>query len=514
MNKDIVIVGGGTAGWLTAGILAAEFKSAATVSVTLIESPEVSTIGVGEGTWPTMRTTLKRIGISETDFLRQCSASFKQGSKFVGWHVGGLDDYYYHPFTLPTATGESDIHAVWRAHYAEQSFADVAGMQAQVSESFCAPKSMAMPEYAGALNYGYHLDAGKFAQLLQEHCTNNLNVRHIKDHVEQVENAENGDIAAVVTRQHGAITGDLFVDCTGSRSLLLGEHYQIPFIDCSHYSINDRAMAVQVPYANDQTPIASATIATAQEAGWTWDIGLTTRRGVGYVYSSAHSTEEQAKTQLWQYLENSVSADVLDQLTPRTLTISPGHRQKFWHHNCVAVGMSAGFIEPLEASALALVELSANMIRDEFPQSRDAMNIVSQRFNALFAYRWQRIIEFLKLHYVLSERRDTQYWRDVTAIESCPPSLQEFLLLWQDRPPSMRDFLHVEELFPAASYAFVLYGMGFETSPINQLRSSANIERGVAAVSEVEKKLDRHLSGLPSNREILTAILEHRLSKI
>ncbi|MDO6746136.1 tryptophan halogenase family protein [Gilvimarinus sp. 1_MG-2023] len=514
MNKDIVIVGGGTAGWLTAGILAAEFKATEAVSITLIESPEVSTIGVGEGTWPTMRTTLKRIGISETDFLRRCSASFKQGSKFVDWRAGGSNDYYYHPFTLPTASAESDIHAVWCAHFSGQRFADVAGMQAQVCEHNSAPKTMVMPEYAGALNYGYHLDAGKFAELLQEYCTENLNVRHIRDHVERIESAENNDIAAVVTRQHGAIAGDLFIDCTGSRSLLLGDHYQIPFVDCSQYSINDRAMAVQVPYAEDNAPVASATIATAQESGWTWDIGLTTRRGVGYVYSSAHSTEAQAQTQLRQYLRNSVSASVLDTLSPRVLTISPGHRQKFWHHNCVAVGMSAGFIEPLEASALALVELSANMIRDEFPQSRETMEIVSQRFNAVFNYRWQRIIEFLKLHYVLSERRDTEYWRDVTARETCPVALQELLLLWRDRSPTVRDFLHAEELFPAASYAFVLYGMGFETSSMNQQRSSANIEYGLTAVSEVGKKLDRHLSGLPSNRELLTAISEHRLSKI
>lgn len=514
MIKNIVIVGGGTAGWLTAAILAAEFQKIPSITVTLVESPDVSTIGVGEGTWPTMRSTLKRIGISETDFLRRCSASFKQGSKFVGWRTGDSDDYYYHPFTLPVASGEADIHAVWRTYFPQMSFAEVAGIQAQICEHQLAPKSIVMPEYAGALNYGYHLDAGKFSELLQEHCTQVLAVTHIRAHVESIASADNGDIAGVITREAGRVEGDLFIDCTGSRSLLLGEHYQIPFVDCSEYSINDRALAVQVPYESEEAPIASVTIGTAQKAGWTWDIGLTSRRGVGYVYSSAHITREQAELQLRQYLLGGISETVADQLSMRSITIRPGHRQLFWHRNCVAVGMAAGFIEPLEASALALVELSANMIRDELPQSPDAMAIIGRRFNQLFTYRWQRIIEFLKLHYVLSERRDTDYWRDVTALSSCPQPLQEQLILWRDRAPNTRDFLHVEELFPAASYAFVLYGMGFKTSSFNELRMSSNLDRGQNAVSESAQKLSRHLNALPSNRELLTTLSKHRFSKV
>lgn len=511
--NNIVIVGGGAAGWLTAGVLAAEFLDTP-VTVTLVESPDVSTIGVGEGTWPTMRSTLKTIGVSETDFLRRCSASFKQGSKFVGWRSGGPQDVYYHPFTLPAATSDTDMHAVWQAYYADRTFDRVGGMQPELCEQFKAPKTMAMPEYAGALNYGYHLDAGKFTEMLQEHCTGQLNVRHIKAHVEQVTSLPNGDIAAINTRDCGEVSGDLFIDCTGAQSLLIGEHFNIPFVDCSKFSINDRALAVQVPYAQADAPIASVTIGTAQSAGWTWDIGLQERRGVGYVYSCAHATDDEAWQHLSTHLSGSVSQQVIDELSPRALRFQAGHRETFWHRNCVAVGMSAGFIEPLEASALALVELSAAMIRDELPRTRSAMATVADRFNQVFRYRWQRIVEFLKLHYVLSERTDTDYWRDVKSSETMPDNLQALLELWQHRAPSMRDFNQVEELFPAASYAFVLYGLGYKTSCFNQGRRSAAVERGRSAVMEEDKKIQRHAAALPGNREFLTTLTSHRMSKV
>jgi tryptophan 7-halogenase len=236
--------------------------------------------------------------------------------------------------------------------------------------------------------------------------------------VSAVRSHDNGDIAALQTRGHGDIEGDLFIDCSGLASLLLGQHYGVALQSQQHVLFNDSALALQVPYADPNAPLASATIATAHAEGWTWDIGLPTRRGVGLVFSSSHTSQDAAETTLRAHVQR--SGGPADLPTPRLIRFTPGYRERFWHRNCVAVGLSSGFIEPLEASALALVELSAAMIRDELPATRADMDIVAKRFNDAFAYRWSRIIDFLKLHYVLSQRSDSSYWIDHRRAETQP----------------------------------------------------------------------------------------------
>jgi hypothetical protein len=184
------------------------------------------------------------------------------------------------------------------------------------------------------------------------------------------------------------------------QSLLLGKHYGVPLLHQRHVLFNDTALAVQVPYASEDSPIASQTTSTAQPNGWIWDIGLPGRRGIGHVYSSAHSSDEDAERQLRAYVL--ASGGPADMPAPRKLGFEPGYRERFWHRNCVAIGLSAGFIEPLEASALALVELSAAWLADDMPATRAQMDTVAARFNEAFTYRWERVIDFLKLHYVLS----------------------------------------------------------------------------------------------------------------
>ena len=247
--KRIIIVGGGSAGWITAGSIAAEHcaTNSSNISVVLIESPEVNSIGVGEGTWPSMRNTLNKIGINEKEFLQHCDASFKQGSKFINWTTGSNDDFYYHPFMSPDGYGQLDLHAAWQAKHSQQSFSDAVNIQSHVCQAGLAPKQVATPDYAAVTNYGYHLDAKKFAELLQKHCIEKLNVQHIVDHMDGILSAENGDISAISTKENGDINGDLFIDCTGSASLLLGKHFNIPFIDKKHILFNDSALAVQVP---------------------------------------------------------------------------------------------------------------------------------------------------------------------------------------------------------------------------------------------------------------------------
>jgi flavin-dependent dehydrogenase len=514
--KRVIIVGGGSAGWLTAGVIAAEHRANAAdgLQVVLVESPGVNPIGVGEGTWPTMRDTLRRIGVSETDFLRDCDASFKQGSKFAGWVTGSDDDRYYHPFVLPHGYTETDLVSPWLARHPDLPFAYVVSFQPQLCEHGKAPKQAATPEFAAVANYAYHLDAGRFGEFLKGHCTQKLGVRHVLDHVTGINPTDGGDIGSLETGSHGRLEGDLFIDCTGFSSLLLGGHYGIPFVSRKDVLFNDTALAVQVPYAAEDSPIASHTLATAQPGGWIWDIGLPTRRGVGHVYSASHSSEEEARRALLAYVERTAGPAAARAASPRKISFSPGHRATFWHRNCVAVGISAGFIEPLEASALALIELSAGMISDEMPATREEMDIIARRFNDWFSYRWERIIDFLKLHYVLSQRVDSAFWRDNRRVESIPDRLRELLSLWRHQPPSRYDFPRIEEIFPSASYQYVLYGMGFRPEGRPTARRSDNGALADRFFRETTGLTAKMLAGLPTNRQLLSHLRQHRLPVI
>ena len=504
--KKVVIVGGGSAGWLTAGTIAAHHtkQDGEGLQVTLIESPNIPTIGVGEGTWPTMRGTLQKMGVSETDFFRECDASFKQGAKFAKWVTGAEDDFYYHPLVLPEGYANCNLVPHWLSDSRGQSFSAATCVQEHLCEKNLAPKSITTPEYAAVANYAYHLNAGKFSEFLKRHCTTKLGVEFISDDVTTVNSAENGDIASVSTKNSGDLEGDLFVDCTGFRSLLLGQHYDVPFKECKSTLFIDAAMAVQVPYESEDSEVTPYTVSTGQEAGWIWDIGLVQRRGIGHVFSTAHTTDERAEEVLRTYLRD-ITPDA-DKLDVRRIPINPGHRTQFWKNNCVGVGLSAGFLEPLEASALVLIELSSKMIAEQFPATRDAMDIVSKRFNAKFTYRWERIIDFLKLHYILTKRNDHAFWVDNCDPATIPDSLKELMTLWKYQSPWLDDFDHKDEVFPSASYQFVLYGMGFETDATHVSRMAKNNQMADKYFNMVQDKADKFSAAMPSTRELLTKI--------
>lgn len=496
--ERIVIVGGGTAGWLAASRLASSRRAkAGRLSVTLIEAPDIPTIGVGEGTWPTMRATLAAIGIGEAEFLAACDGSFKQGSRFDRWVTGAEGDRYLHPFTSPPAAPIAELLAAWQAGAPELPFAAAMTAQAHVCDHDLAPRQRAMPDYQGAANYAYHLDAGKFAALLATHAVQKLGVRHISDHVVAVARDADGDIASVATRQNGDIAGDLFIDCSGHASLLIGNHLGVEWIDRSDTLFNDRALAAQLPVAPG-SPVASQTVSTAHAAGWIWDIGLPGRRGIGCVYASRFMDDDAAEATLRAYIAR-VLPDA-PEVPVRRLTFPTGHRARFWEGNCIAIGLSAGFIEPLEASAIVLIELSLNALLDNFPASRAAMPIHADRFNELFRYRWDRIVEFLKLHYALS-RREEPYWLAQRDPAHIPPRLAEMLQLWRDQPPSTWDFPRVDEIFSAESHQYILYGMGHPVAA--DLPAS---ERAEGLIAENRQRARSLAAALPANRDYLDAL--------
>ena len=488
--QQVVIVGGGTAGWLSACLLAAKRPE---LSITLIEAPTIPTIGVGEGTWPTMRDTLASIRIAEADFLRECDASFKQGSRFDGWVDGSKTDNYLHPYTAPPTGDMRDLLSAWRVSSPGVPFAAAMTAQYATCARDLAPRQRAMPDYAGALNYGYHLDAGKFAALLARHAKERLGVAHIAAEVTGVVAHPDGDIAALNLRDHTAVKGDLFIDCSGHAAILIDGHYKADWIDRSDVSFNDRALAVQIPTAAD-APVAAQTVSTAHAAGWLWDIALPTRRGIGCVYASRFMDDDVAQDVLTRYLRAKMPGIDPAQFQPRKLSFRTGHRAQFWSRNCVAVGLSAGFIEPLEASAIVLIELSLTALTDNFPLNRAAMTIHAARFNELFAYRWGRIVDFLKLHYVLS-RRNEPYWLAQRGPETIPTRLAEHLTLWHHQPPSAWDFPHVDEIFSAASQQYVLYGMGFAVPPVPPPTTTA-----IARLGEMRERARALAAALPTNR--------------
>jgi tryptophan 7-halogenase len=494
--QQVVIVGGGTAGWLSACVLAARRPD---LSVTLVEAPNIPTIGVGEGTWPTMRETLATIGIPETEFLQECDASFKQGSRFDGWVDGSASDSYLHPFTPPPSYDMRDLLSAWRAGGPHAAFAAAMSPQHAACAHDLAPRQRAMPDYAAALNYGYHLDAGKFAALLTRHATTRLGVTHIAAEVTGIVSAQNGDIAALELRDRPAVSGDLFIDCSGHAGILIDRHCKVDWVDRSDVSFNDRALAVQVPVDNG-TPIAAQTIATAHKAGWLWDIALPTRRGIGCVYASAFMSDSEAESVLRDYVSAKVSSSAAAKLNIRKLSFKTGHRAKFWDKNSVAIGLSAGFIEPLEASAIVLIELSLKALIDNFPTRRDVMDIHAARFNELFRYRWDRIVDFLKLHYVLS-RREEPYWRAQRAPETIPEQLAQQLALWADQPPSLWDFPHVDEMFSPASQQYVLYGMQSAATP----STKPPTPQALARLADMREKARVMTAALPTNRTYFTA---------
>lgn len=511
--KRIVIVGGGSAGWLAAAVIAAAHGPASGVEVTVLESPEVPTVGVGEGTWPTMRDTLRRIGVGESDFVRECDATFKQGSRFVGWVDGSEGDAYTHPFVLPQGFLDADLVTGW-LHAPQRPYAELTSFQPHLCAAGLGPKQFATPEYAAVANYAYHLDAARFGAFLRRHCVEKLGVRHLSDHMLGVRAHENGDIAALHTRASGELAGDLFVDCTGARALLLGQHFGIERVDVRGVLFNDRAIAVQVPYDAPDTPISSQTVSTAVRHGWVWDIGLSARRGVGHVYSSAHASEAQAEETLFDYIRASGGPAREALGAPHRIAFEPGYRCQSWHRNCVAIGLSAGFVEPLEASSLALVELGAAALADQLPATRADMDLVARRYNDAFAYRWARVIDFLKLHYVLSRRDDSDYWRDHRAAASIPDSLRELLQLWRHQPPSRYDLVRVDEVFPSASYHYVLYGMGFRP----QLRPRRDAETARRAADghfrEAAELARRMLRALPSHRALIEHVTTRGLPRV
>jgi tryptophan halogenase len=510
--RDILIVGGGTAGWLTAAFLAKTLGTAhGGPRITLVESSDIGIIGVGEGTFPSIRGTLAAIGLPEARFLSEANATFKQGVKFVDWvrppgtNAPHLPDHYFHPFNVPSQRpGAPELLPYWLLGAAEglpgaREFAAVATMQKLVADASHAPKRATDGDYLGPMNYAYHFDAGRFAALLATHAQS-LGVAHVVATVDHVDLAEDGNIAAVITRERGALSAGLYIDCTGFRAALIGGALKSPKKPLADVLFVDRALAMQVPYPRADTPIPSYTISTAHEAGWTWDIGLQQRRGIGYVYSSRHTDDARAERVLRGYI--GAHADGLE---PRMLKLDVGYRETQWIGNCVAVGLSAGFLEPLESSGIGLIETAAYLVGYLFPADGN-LAPAARQFNELMKARFERVVDFLKMHYALTRRTDSSFWRDNADPASHTPTLRDRLAQWRCRPPHRLDFVVDLEMYPPSSWQYILYGMEFETD-LSATRGAwphaATARREFETIPRVARQA---LGDLPPHRALVEAL--------
>ncbi|TQV88925.1 tryptophan halogenase family protein [Aliikangiella coralliicola] len=510
MIKSIVIVGGGTAGWITANHLAVALGGAgkSSVQITLLESPDIPTVGVGEGTVPAMRNTLAHFGIRETDFLRECDATFKQSIKFVDWvHNPGasVNNFYHHVFDYPAIYPLNTV-PYWLLEPNNLKFADAVSLQGKVCDAGLAPKMITHPEFQGVTEYAYHLDAGKFSQLLANNAVNKLGVKHVKANLTDVDIDESGDIQFVKTDRAGDLKGDLFVDCSGFNALLIDKKYKVKFIDQSQHLFVDTALAMQVPYQNPDDPIASHTIATAKQSGWIWDIGLSSRRGVGYVYSSQYTDDTSAEETLRNYVGGAAS-----ELQCRKISMKIGYREKFWVNNCVSIGLSQGFVEPLEATGLLLFDAAAKMLAELLPGHKQDMAKTSRLFNQRSTYTWKRVIDFIKMHYYLSQRDDSEFWIDNRKASSAPQSLLEALDLWHNRPPSEYDFFSRFEAFNLDNYLYVLYGMEFQTNMSGIAGRYTQAEKSQEFYRRFSQQFDELKTQLEPNRKLLGRIKKYGL---
>lgn len=509
MGKRLLIVGGGAAGWITAGYLARTLGAHCPdgVQIELIESEDIGILGVGEGTFPSICTTLRRIGVDETTLLRVCDASFKQGARFSHWHRApgeehGAHDHYLHAFQVCREPSGLDLLSYWLLGAAGENAAwdAVSTPQKRVADACRAPKVITHPEFTGPLGYAYHLDAVKLAELLRGRAIAS-GVKHIVDTVTAVNLTASGTIKSVYTGNHGEICADLYIDCSGFRALLIGKALGVPYKSCATSLFCDRALTVRIPYADRNIPIPSYTIATAQEAGWMWDISLADRRGIGYVYSSAHTDDARAEHTLRRYVDIQSNAEV----EARKISFETGYREISWKKNCIAIGLSSGFFEPLEATGIMLCELGAVSLSNLFPWGGD-IEIAARQFNELMRKRYERALDFIKLHYCLTERKDSAFWRDNVLSDSIPDSLQDRLLRWRHRPPSSIDIDANVDIFPESSWQYVLYGMGYKTDitergPILKYHAEAR-----EAFAEIQRQADFALKVLPTNRELLDAV--------
>lgn len=490
--RTIVIAGGGTAGWMTAAALSKALGPG--YAIRLVESEQIGTIGVGEATIPHIREFNLALGIDEDEFVRATQGTFKMGVEFRNWGAAG--DRYIHGFgTIGQPLDGVPFHHYWlRMHLAGKAGelqACSINTAAPLQQKFMRARLDMPNSPLGHINYAFHFDAGLYAQFLRRYAEQR-GVQRIEGKVVRVVQREpDGFIASLQLESGEQVTGDLFIDCSGMRALLIGQAMGVPFEDYSHWLPNDRALAVPCESSGDMAPV---TRATAHKAGWQWRIPLQSRIGNGHVYSSRFIGDDEAADILMSNLEGKPLGD------PRPISFRPGRRVRGWDRNCVAVGLAAGFFEPIESTTIHMIQTSIARLVSLFPRAGFEQADIDE-YNEQSAAEYAAIRDFIILHFKATRRNDSPFWNYCREMP-VPDSLQHRLDLYRSNG---RIYRKSEELFAEVSWLQVMHGQHVQANgyhPMADRRPEAEVE---AFLADVERVIGKCVEVMPTHAEFIAA---------
>ncbi len=481
--KRVVIAGGGTAGWMTAAAMSRLLGSE--IEITLVESDQIGTVGVGEATIPVIDTFHQLLKIDEQEFMRETSATFKLGIEFSGW--GKKDDKYFHSFGV---TGKQcwagEFHHFWLSGLdkgVDSKFGDYClELQAALAGKFARTTEP-------RINYAYHLDATAYARYLRKICEQQ-GVARIEGKIDTVStNPLSGDITHLTLGSGEVVEGDLFIDCTGFKGLLIEETLHTGYDDWSHWLICDSAVAVQT---ESEGPLLPYTKSTAHEFGWQWKIPLQHRTGNGIVYSSKYVSDEDAR----QRLIESVDGPMITE--PRVIKFKPGMRRKAWNKNCVAFGLASGFIEPLESTSIHLIMSNVIRFLRLFPFN-GIKESARREFNKHFVHEMEMVREFIVLHYTATQRDDSGFWRYCRDMD-IPEGLRHKLELFKE---TGRIFLDAGSLFTVDSWIQVMIGQNIIPEQYHKVANLMSDEELTKLLMGVRSNIQHNVSKLPTHEQFI-----------
>lgn len=488
--KQIVIVGGGSAGWMTAAALSSLLPADA-VQISLVESEMIGTIGVGEATIPDIINFNAMLGIPEDEFLKATNGTFKLGIKFVNW--SRLGDSYIHPFGPHGADMNGiDFHQFWLRYREDNPGSTIE--EFSLSAAAAEDGKFAMPDpdprsVMSQLRYAYHFDATAYARYLRNYAEQR-GVRRIEGKVTDVQqHGETGDIASIKLEDGGEIAGDFFFDCTGFRGLLINKTLGVPFRDWSHWLPCDTAQAVACELSGEILPY---TISTAKEAGWQWRIPTQHRTGNGHIYSSNLMSDEAAIESLLADLDGPAIGE------PRKIRFQTGHRARLWEKNCVAVGLSGGFLEPLESTSLFLIQEGVSKFISLYPTA-DIPSVVRDEYNRQLVKKFEQVRDFIILHYKATERDDSAFW-NYTRDMDVPDSLTERMELFRE---AGRVFRYEDELFSKPSWVAVLLGQNIVPKSIDPIVTTVDRAGITRSLQSMKSAMDGAVGRMQSHRAFL-----------
>lgn len=500
------IVGGGSAGWLTAAMLVGTLNrrnDGPDTRITLIESPTVPIVGVGEATTLSTFVTFAQLRIDERDFLCRCDASFKGAVRFRGWDVwpDGTQSDFYHPFDAPETLWGIDpayhYHRRARRGEVQAPFDHTMSAVPWLMDAKRAPREATRAHYDGLANYTFHLDATLLGEYLRGYCTA-LGVENIRDDVTDLKFDERGFVTALTLEERGDFPVEFVIDCSGFRGLILRQALKEPFASYGDNLLCDRALALQVPH-EPGAPLDPYTTSTALSAGWSWRVPLYSRLGTGYVYSSRFISDDQAIDEFRRHLGKAGETG-----EPRVLRMNIGRLRRSWVNNCLAVGLSGGFVEPLESTSIHLTQIAVRRLIDHLPDRRMSPALID-RYNKSMTEMFEDIRDFIAMHYAVSNRPGA-FWEAARSDAVVPARVKERLLLWRCKMPSPLDIDANNPLFTSWSYIYVLYGKRFFdgiTFPIECAISDADYDEFLA---EMARERDALMARAPDHRALLQQI--------